>query len=321
MEKMELSKAFGAYPTMVTPYDENGNVDYAAAEAMVEWYWNMGCDGIFASCQSSEIQCLSEDDRVKLADCVKKKADALAAVDSSRAPMLIVASGHVSDDFEDQARELNRIAGTGVDAVILITNRMDIENTGDDAWIRDAERLIQTIPEHVMLGLYECPRPYTRLLTPKLLEWCLSTGRFRYIKDTCCDEAEIERRLTILNGTPLRLFNANAQTLLESLKAGGAGYCGVMCNFHPELYVWLTHHFKDQPETAETVGAFLSIAAFTESLAYPITAKYHLSQIEGLPIASLYSRSRDAADFKPYDAMCVRQMNELANRVYASLNE
>lgn len=321
MEKMELSKAFGAYPTMVTPYDENGNVDYAAAEAMVEWYWNMGCDGIFASCQSSEIQCLSEDDRVKLADCVKKKADALAAADSSRAPMLIVASGHVSDDFDDQARELNRIAGTGVDAVILITNRMDIENTGDDAWIRDAERLIQTIPEHVMLGLYECPRPYKRLLTPKMLEWCLSTGRFRYIKDTCCDEAEIERRLAILNGTPLRLFNANAQTLLESLKAGGAGYCGVMCNFHPELYVWLTHHFKDQPETAETVGAFLSIAAFTESLAYPITAKYHLSQIEGLPIASLYSRSRDAADFKPYDAMCVRQMNELANRVYASLNE
>ncbi|MBO4931031.1 MAG: dihydrodipicolinate synthase family protein [Clostridia bacterium] len=320
MEKMELSKAFGAYPTMVTPYDENGNVDYAAAEAMVEWYWNMGCDGIFASCQSSEIQCLSEDDRVKLADCVKKKADALAAADSSRAPMLIVASGHVSDDFDDQARELNRIAGTGVDAVILITNRMDIENTGDDAWIRDAERLIQTIPEHVMLGLYECPRPYKRLLTPKMLEWCLSTGRFRYIKDTCCDEAEIERRLAILNGTPLRLFNANAQTLLESLKAGGAGYCGVMCNFHPELYVWLTHHFKDQPETAETVGAFLSIAAFTESLAYPITAKYHLSQIEGLPIASLYSRSRDAADFKPYDAMCVRQMNELANRVYASLN-
>ena len=320
MEKMELSKAFGAYPTMVTPYDENGNVDYAAAEAMVEWYWNMGCDGIFASCQSSEIQCLSEDDRVKLADCVKKKADALAAADPSRAPMLIVASGHVSDDFDDQARELNRIAGTGVDAVILITNRMDIENTGDDAWIRDAERLIQTIPEHVMLGLYECPRPYKRLLTPKMLEWCLSTGRFRYIKDTCCDEAEIERRLAILNGTPLRLFNANAQTLLESLKAGGAGYCGVMCNFHPELYIWLTHHFKDQPETAETVGAFLSIAAFTESLAYPITAKYHLSQIEGLPIASLYSRSRDAADFKPYDAMCVRQMNELANRVYASLN-
>lgn len=318
MEKMDLSKAFGAYPTMVTPYDANGNVDYAAVEKMVEWYWQKGCDGIFASCQSSEIQFLSEDDRVKLADCVKRKADELACNDTSRAPMLIVASGHVSDAFDDQVRELNRIAATGVDAVILITNRMDSENTSDENWIRDAECLIQTIPEHVMLGLYECPRPYKRLLTKKMLEWCLSTGRFRYIKDTCCDAAEIERRLATLNGTSLRLFNANAQTLLESLKAGGAGYCGVMCNFHPELYVWLTHNYKDHPETAETIGAFLSMTAFTESLAYPITAKYHLSQIKGLPL-SLYSRSRDAADFKPYDAMCVRQMDELACRVYASL--
>ena len=318
MNKTELGKAFGAYPTMVTPYDAAGNVDYAAVEKMVEWYWKKGCDGIFASCQSSEIQYLCEDDRVKLAECVKKKADALAESDSSRAPMLIVASGHVSDAFEDQVRELNRIAATGVDALILITNRMDIENTSDENWIRDAERLIQAIPEHVMLGLYECPRPYKRLLTKNMLEWCLSTGRFRYIKDTCCDAAEIERRLDVLNGTPLRLFNANAQTLLTSLKAGCAGYCGVMCNFHPELYVWLTHNYKEQPELAEKIGAFLSLTAFTESLAYPITAKYHLSEIIGLPV-NLHSRSRDAADFKPYDAMCIRQMNMLAEQVYESL--
>ncbi len=318
MKKVDLSKAIGAYPTMITPYDQNGNVDYEAVEKLVEWYWQKGCDGLFASCQSSEIQCLDEDDRVKLAECVKRKVDSLAEKDSSRTPMIVVASGHVSDAFEDQVRELNRIAATGVDAVILITNRMDIENTNDENWIHDAERLIREIPENVLLGLYECPRPYKRLLTPKMLEWCLSTGRFRYIKDTCCDESEIERRLEILKDTPLRLFNANAQTLLESLKAGCAGYCGIMCNFHPELYVWLTHHYADQPETAEKVGAFLSMTAFTEALAYPITAKYHLTQIEKIPF-SLYSRARDAKDFKPYDAMCIRQMNELASYVCESL--
>lgn len=304
--------ACGAYPTMVTPYNENGQIDYAAVEELVEWYWHKGCDGIFASCQSSEIPFLDEDERVGLAKTVKRKADELARLDKSRPPMQIVASGHVSDTFDGQSRELNRIAETGVDAVVLITNRMDIENTGDDNWIRDTERLIAALPDNVTLGLYECPAPYKRLLNEKILSWCLSTGRFGYIKDTCCDEAEIERRLAIIGGTPLRLFNANAQTLLPSLNAGGAGYCGVMCNFHPELYVWLTHNFKNQPETAKTVAAFLSVAAFTESLAYPITAKYHLSDIAGLNIRSIYSRSRKMTDFKPYDAMCVRQMNELA---------
>ena len=195
---------------------------------------------------------------------------------------------------------------------------MDIENTGDDAWIRDAERLIQTIPENVMLGLYECPRPYKRLLTPKMLEWCLSTGRFRYIKDTCCDEAEIERRLAILNGTPLRLFNANAQTLLESLKAGCAGYCGVMANFHPQPYVWLCENWEKEPELAEEAADTLSLLAFTEALAYPITAKYHQNKIESIAMP-LYAKSRKAADFKPYDAMCVEQMNRAAHRLMEKL--
>ena len=318
MKKIDFEKAIGAYPTMVTPYDADGNVDFAAAEALVEWYWNKGCDGIFAVCQSSEIHFLSEDDRVRLAECVKKKADALAEADKSREPMIIVASGHVSDSFEDQARELRRIAETGIDVLILITNRMDIGNTDDDAWIRDAERLIAAIPAEVPLGLYECPSPYKRLLTPKMLRWCLSTGRFRYIKDTCCDAAEIGRRMEILSGTPLRLFNANAQTLLPSLKSGAAGYCGVMCNFHPELYVWLTHNWDRAPGKAVLTADFLSMAAFTEALAYPITAKYHLSENEGIPM-TLHARSRKAEDFTPYHAMCVNQMNELAMHIAASL--
>ena len=307
-----------AFPTMVTPYTSEGKVDYAAVEKMVEWYWKMGCDGIFASCQSSEIWFLEEEDRVRLAKCVKAKADALAAADSSRAPMIIVASGHVSADRESQIRELTRVAETGVDAVILITNRMDIENTGDEAWIRDTEALLEKLPAQVPLGLYECPYPYKRLLTPAMIRFCRDSGRFRFIKDTCCDAAEITRRMELLQGTDLQLYNANAQTLLSSLQDGAAGYCGVMANFHPQLYVWLCHHFAGQPEKAEEVSDFLSLTAFTESLAYPITAKYHLSEIEGIPM-TLHARSREASQFTPYHAMCVQQMNRAALRLWKTL--
>ena len=305
-----INKRAHAFPTMVTPYNAAGEVDFAAAEKMVKWYHDHGCDGIFTSCQSSEIFFLSEDERVRLAQCVKDTADALAAADPARERMTIVASGHVSDTPEEQIRELNRIAATGVDAVILITNRMDIANTSDEAWIRDTQNLLDHLPADIPLGLYECPYPYKRLLTPAMIRWCVSTGRFRFIKDTCCDAAEIERRLEILRGTDLLLYNANAQTLLPSLQSGAAGYCGVMANFHPQLYVWLCHHFAEDAAKAELAGSLCSMTAFTESLAYPITAKYHLSAIEGIPM-TLHSRSRRAEDFTPYHAMCVRQMDAL----------
>lgn len=311
---MEKTYNRGAYPTMITPYNESGTIDWAAVEALTEWYWNKGCDGIFASCQSSEIWFLGEDDRVKLAQTVKAKADALARADKSRGSMTIVASGHVSDGFDDQVRELTRVAETGVDAVILITNRMDIPNTTDENWIADCSRLIEKLPEETKLGLYECPSPYKRLLTPVMLNWAVSTDRFRFIKDTCCDADEIGRRMKILDGTDLLLFNANAQTLLPCLKAGGAGYCGVMANFHPKLYVWLCENWSREPELAQEAADTLSLLAFTESLAYPITAKYHQDAIEGVKMP-LYAKSRDASQFRPYDRMCVEQMNRAARRL------
>ncbi len=304
------------YPTMVTPMCPDGRIDLDALDLLVEWYWNQGCDGVFASCQSSEIWFLNEDDRVLLAERVKRKADALSLSNPSRSRMSVVASGHVSEDFHSQVRELTRIAETGVDAVILITNRLDIANTSDDAWIADAERLLRALPPEIKLGLYECPFPYKRLLTPVMLKWALSTGRFRFIKDTCCDADEIDRRMSILRGTSLSLFNANAQTLLPSICSGASGYSGVMANFHPALYVWLMQH--PDHARAQEVADFLCLAAFTEALAYPVTAKYHLRHWASLPIG-LMTKSRDPRELTPYHELCIDRMHAAATRLEDSL--
>ena len=72
---------------------------------------------------------------------------------------------------------------------------MDIDNTCDEKWIADAERLAASLPQNLPLGLYECPLPYKRLLTEKMMRWCAENGRFSFVKDTCCDAATIRRRL------------------------------------------------------------------------------------------------------------------------------
>ena len=57
---------YGAYPTMITPYKKDGSVDLDTAEKYVKWYHEKGCDGIFATCQSSEIAFLTVEERVAL---------------------------------------------------------------------------------------------------------------------------------------------------------------------------------------------------------------------------------------------------------------
>ena len=300
----------GAYPTMITPYTKDGEVDYETAKKYVQWYHENGCDGIFAVCQSSEIVHLSLGERVQLNRTVYEEACRLAEDGGSR--MTIVSSGHVSGSLQEQADELNQIAESGTDALILITNRLDPDNLGDDVWIKNCEKLLGMLPENIPLGLYECPHPYKRLVTPKILKWCLDTGRFYFMKDTCCDSRIIKERLDILKDSHFKLLNANCQTLLQSLKDGGAGYCGIMCNYHPRLYVWMCKNYLEQPEKAEQLQSFLGTAGFTESgLPYPLTAKYHMC-LEGIQ-TELTSRARRAGELTDYAKDCVAQMKQMTD--------
>ena len=296
---------FGSYPTMITPYTKDGQVDYETAKKYVHWYAENGCDGIFAICQSSEIFYLSLEERIKLNKTVYETVQEIYKTTGKK--MTVVSSGHVSDTIEEQADELNRIIKSGTDALILITNRLDINNEGDDVWIKNAEALLEKLPKDINLGLYECPHPYKRLVTPKILKWCLDTGRFYFMKDTCCDIDMIKERLEILEGSHFNLLNANCQTLLACLKLGAKGYCGIMANFHPKLYSWLCKNYDTEPEKAELVQSLIGTFGFTEvGLPYPLTAKYHMN-LCGINTENI-ARNRKSEELTRYAKDCMNQM-------------
>lgn len=314
-----MSRQKRIFPTMLTPYSENGDVDYEGVKALVEWYWKQGCDGIFAVCQSSEIFFLSLEERVKIARTVVTKAKELAAIDGSRAPMTIVASGHVSDSFAMQVRELTEIAACGVDAIVLISNRMDMENTSEGKWIEDMEKLVAALPKDIPLGMYECPKPYKRLLSENMIRAMLKTGRFEFIKDTCCDAELMKERLRLTEGSKLKLYNANAQTLRQTVLDGAEGYCGIMVNYHPEIYRILFDNLEN--EVGEIAQSFIGISAFTElGLAYPSSAKYYLNEYEGIKITDI-SRSVDHRLLTPYQKECLRQMKVLEENILRQIKE
>ena len=297
----------GVYPTMITPYTKDNKIDFNCVDKIVEFYYKNGCEGIFAVCQSSEMAFLSLDERVALA---KRVVEA-----SKKAPykMNVVASGHNAFGLDEQIEEIKAIYKTGIDAFVLVSNKFDINNDGDDTWIKNAEYVLSRIPKEIPLGIYECPMPYKRLLTPRIIEWCKSTGRFKFIKDTCCNPTMLKERLIQLESSGIKLFNANAQTLMLTLENGGAGYSGIMANFHPDLYVWLCKNHSVQKEKAKDLQAILSMYAFEECMHYPVTAKYNMN-LEGIKM-ELFSRSRDQKECNEYEKFCVKQSFEFAKKL------
>ncbi len=291
----------GVWPTMITPFGLDGRLDERGLRALVSWYIERGVDGLFAVCQSSEMFELDLAERVHLA---------AATVDAAAGRVPVIASGHISDSIEEQAREMNAIAKTGVAALILVNNRLASGDESDDVWKARCERLFAALPREVPLGFYECPHPYKRLFTPGLLRWCADTGRVRVLKDTCCDPQQIRMRQRAVAGTPLGIYNANAATLLETLREGIAGYSGVMANFHPQLYVWLCRNWKEKPADAERLQAWLGTASSIEGPRYPRNAKYFL-RLEGLPLTTVTRRR--AQELGPADHRLMEQFKTLSD--------
>lgn len=270
----------GVWPVMLTPFHEDGTVAYGTLPKLTEWYIENGAKGLFAVCQSSEMYQMTLEERVRQARTVVEAA-------AGRVP--VIASGNISENPRERADEVKRMADAGVDAVILITNQFAGEQEDDATWMQNCEAFLREIPEEIALGFYECPYPYKRLISTENLKRCADTGRFYFLKDTCCDGARIEARLRAIAGTPLKLYNANTTTLLSSLRAGAVGFSGVMANFHPRLYAYLCEH--PQGDAAEELSAFLSIASLIERQYYPVNAKYYLQRYTQVPIMT-YSRKQ-----------------------------
>lgn len=300
----------GMWPVMVTPFSRDGEIDYEALAVMVDWYIESGSAGLFATCQSSEIFFLSLAERVRLTRFIKERAD-------GRVP--VIASGHVSYSITEQIAELSAISGTGVDAVILISNRLAREDESDEIFLSNLQRLTQALPESLPLGFYECPYPYKRVLSPKIVRHCAESGRFYFLKDTSCSVADITEKLSIIKGSNMRLYNANTATLLESLKLGAAGYSGVMANYHPRLYAWLLENWRSKPQSAEFLSDFLTISSFIEMKNYPASAKCYLA-LEGLPLGCA-TRKDTKNHISDTEMLELRQLKHASDAILSRLSD
>lgn len=298
----------GVYPTMVTPYTGDNKIDYDAVLKMLDWYDKRGVDGIFAVCQSSEIFFLSFEERLELLRFI---------IANAPGNMTIIASGHTADDLDTQIREADAFIQQGIEAYVFISNRFAGEDEDDSVFLRNIEKVMNAIPE-IGLGIYECPYPYKRLMMPETLGELAGTGRFQFLKDTCCELKLIEAKLKAVEGTGLKIYNAHAGTLLDSLKLGCSGYSGVMANFHPEIYSWLCKNYRAEPEKAQIVQDFLGFASMTEWQMYPVNAKYYLS-LDGIEM-SYQSRARDASLFVEARKSEIEQMRRTTIRFKADMN-
>ena len=282
----------GIIPVMLTAFDDRGGIDWESQKKLTEWYLEQGSESLFAVCQSSEMLHLDLDEREALARFTVDIVD-------DRVP--VIASGHIGVTLDEQITELTRIAATGIDCLVFVTNRLDPENLGSQHLFDTVDTLMRELPPDLQLGLYECPAPYRRLLSDDEIAYFAQNPRFVILKDVSCDINTVRRRLELTKDSNLVISNANAAIAYEAMKSGARGFCGVFNNFHPDLYRWLQDESEMHVELASELTRFLVLAAATEGMGYPKLAKAYHQRLG--TIQSSFSRAVPEDIFQKYWAL------------------
>ncbi|GAB3955119.1 hypothetical protein GCM10028805_41760 [Spirosoma harenae] len=298
----------GFIPVMLTPFKDNGAIDFDALTRLTELYLQAGAAGLFANCLSSEMFELSEAERIQIIEHVIKVTNGAVPV---------VATGTFGGPIDTQADFVKRVHATGTDAVILITGLLAEQAESDSVF---NERVFQLLDrtENVPVGFYECPVPYKRLISPEQLKLFVDTGRVIYHKDTCLDLGQIKEKLRLASRPGFGLYDAYMVHAVDSLKAGSAGLSCIQGNFFPELIVWLCQNYNNvelQNDVAK-VQQFLIDSMDVIHNVYPTVSKYFL-QLRGFNM-STYTR-RNVGTFTPEIAKQVEGLFSAYTRLQEEL--
>lgn len=254
----------GAWPVMFTPFTPAGYVDYQALDELADFYVDAGVAGLFVNCLSGEVFHLQWKEMVEIARRVALRVGGRAGV---------VSGANMGDTLEDQARCVDTMFGTGVDACVVILSALPSPHDL-------AGQLLELCDmTSAPLGLYECPVPEHRLLSPEEIGRIAPCGRFYFMKETSRSAAVCGEKVRAARDTSLKIYQASFKETPESLVLGAAGHCGVIANICPELTAALCGPARTDPRLREDVFRSLLAAhgAMTKR-GYPASGKYILGK-------------------------------------------
>ena len=274
---------------MLTPFKTGGEIDFHTLDSLTEFYLENGANGLFANCLSSEMYELTPDERLAISHSVVKRVNSLVPV---------VATGTFGGPINQQAEFIRKIHDLGVSAVILISSQLADESDNESRLKDNLIKLMDHV-NNIPLGLYECPVPYKRLISPVLTAELAHSGRFLYFKDTSCNTDIIKQKIEVVAGTNLSLFNANTPTALDTLRAGADGISPISANFYPEFYSWIYSNFKiaDRSGQVEYLNDQLIMMDAITRINYPMSAKVFLSK-RGIKIEPIIRTAGRALNFE-----------------------
>jgi 2-dehydro-3-deoxy-D-pentonate aldolase len=267
----------GLMPAMVTPFDERGEVDLGATEAVIERFIEAGVDGISPLGSTGEFSHLTGEER-------KRFAEEVVGIVGGRVPLVVGVGSSGTREAVELARHAESVGAEGVLVVSPFYWKV-----GEEGLFRHFAAVAEAVEIPVLV--YNLPMLTGIDLSPSLIariaaecpnvsglketvtEYFHTVGVLREIKSVRPD-------FSVLSGWE--------DLILPSLLAGADGSICAFANVAPELFVDLVHSARDgdlerAAELHRRVLTLTTLGAYSDP---PISAiKLAMNKL-GVPISS-----------------------------------
>ena len=263
-------------PAMVTPFDERGEVDLRATEAIVERFVEAGVDGISALGSTGEFPHLDTNER-------RRFAEDLVGIVAGRVPLAIGSGAPGTREAVALARHADK---AGADAVLVVTPFY--WKVGEEALFAHFAAVAEAV--EIPSLIYNFPMLTGIDLSPELVvriarECPNVTG----LKDTVAEYSHSVRVLREVK--PVRpdfaVLAGFEDQILPTILAGGDGSICGLANVAPELFVSLVEAARSSDlETAANLHRrVLSLMAMGSLSDTPLGAIKLAMNTLGVPIS------------------------------------
>ena len=218
--KKEIKELKGTFVVMVTPFDENQNVNFKAMEENIEWYIEKGAYGLIPLGSTGEMASLTEKERYKIAEFVDK-------VTKNRVPICIGTTAETTAKTLEYTQHAEKI---GADAVLILPpyyyNPIQEEIIYHYETISDAV----TIP----IMIYNNPGASGVDIQLETVLKLAEKENIKYIKESTGDIIRL-REIERLSHGNIITFCGSEELVFESFFLGAQGWVSVISNALPEL--------------------------------------------------------------------------------------
>lgn len=260
----------GSMVALVTPMADDGRLDLAALDALVEWHVSQGTDGIVAIGTTGEASTLEGDEQFEVvARCVRAAR--------GRVPVI---AGATSNSTAHAVQLARRAEAVGADAVLSAAPYYN--KPMQEGLYRHFKAVAESVSIPVLL--YNVPSRSVADILPETVERLAKLPNVVGIKEATGDlkrAAEIRRRC----GAEFLLISGDDATAREFMLQGGQGVISVTANVAPrqmhELCVAARGGDAARAAAIDAELAPLHKVLFVES--NPIPVKWALKEMGRIP--------------------------------------